>query len=238
ADYLLIDDDGQFGGGSPRALERYAPVLESEGLPPLNGADGGSIVVDGQRLDFTRFKASPQDASLLLFEPRPGAAGEIRPASAVAEPPVADPLLPMGLPPAAPVADLPVAEEHWPEPPHPATTGGLTSLFDRLLDHEPLYRPLEPETELSTPQPPATKAPAAIAGGDTAEPAAGAPDEAGREATPVAAASVTAAGPQAAPDAEAMWPTTGEDDTSVAAPAPAEPLAEAPVPPQQAAPEA
>jgi len=232
ADYLLIDDDGQFGGGSPRALERYAPVLESEGLPPLNGADGGSIVVAGQRLDFTRFKASPQDASLLLFEPLPGAAGEIRPASAVAEPPVAEPLLPMGLPPAAPVADLPVADEHWPEPPHPATVGGLTSLFDRLLDHEPLYRPLEPENELAPHEPPTADEPVAAAAADanTAETS----SEAGSEAMAVEAQAVADV-PEAARRDEAVFPVTGEDGTPAAPPAP---VAEVPVPPQEPAPEA
>lgn len=161
ADYLLIDDDGQFSGGSRRALERYAPLLESEGLPPLDGTERGSIEVEGRQLDFTRFKASPQDASLLLFEPLPAANGA-PPAPTVTEAPVAEPLLPMGLPPVAPAPDMPVTEEPLPEPsPNPAT-GGLTSLFDRLLDHEALYTPLDPPDDVARHAP---------VEGDTAAPA-------------------------------------------------------------------
>ncbi|HTM95210.1 MAG TPA: hypothetical protein VL100_05275, partial [Croceibacterium sp.] len=114
AEFLLVSDDSQIAGGSRQALERFAPIIESEGLPEL--ADDRAVVeLDGEELRLTRFTASPQDAMLLLFEPlseapaparqtiaavrdeegvtEAGAEPEIEP-----DPMVEEPLLPMGLP--------------------------------------------------------------------------------------------------------------------------------------------
>jgi len=172
ADYLLIDDDSHIAGGSPHALGRYAPLLESEGLPPLDADDRGSLSLDGARIAFTRFKASPQDASLLLFEPPaatvltaavlPAGVDELplpaepMPPQQVSEPVPAEPLLPMGLPPTPPAAAPALAtEERWAEPlgEPQVTARGLTSLFDRLLDDSALFAPLRPDEDFVPPEP-------------------------------------------------------------------------------------
>jgi signal transduction histidine kinase len=165
SEYLLIDEDGQVAGGSSRALDRFAPHLESEGIPELNDAGTGEISLDGETLDLTRFKASPQDAQLLLFEPpnsAPRTIDEVRSAEGIIEldtvpdvppdyEPPAEPLLPIGLPP----VELPDAEEstedHWVEPfvePHHEAGAGLTSLFDRLAGHDELYTNLTPDDDV------------------------------------------------------------------------------------------
>ena len=120
-DYVVIDDDGQIAGGSQRALERYVPFIESEGLPEPEGAGGdGEVRIDGVPLVMTRFRASPRDASLLLLEPVAAAAdaGNVKsaldkPAAAISED-IAEPLLPMGLPPAPPApAANDSGADHW-----------------------------------------------------------------------------------------------------------------------------
>jgi signal transduction histidine kinase len=156
SDYILVDDDGQIAGGSRRALERYAPYLESEGIPDLPDSETGEASIAGETLTLTRFKASPRDAVLLLFEggvPRRSisdvrADEGLRSVEAAEAQPPDEPLLPMGLPPAEPVAEPPAEpvtlEDHWVEPfePRPQVPG-LSNLFDRLADDEGLYAPLE-----------------------------------------------------------------------------------------------
>ena len=68
SDYILIDDDGQVAAGSERALVRYAPWLESEGIPDLPAAGTGPVTIGDETLTLTRYNASPRDALLLLFE--------------------------------------------------------------------------------------------------------------------------------------------------------------------------
>ncbi|WP_055048182.1 sensor histidine kinase [Devosia sp. A16] len=173
AEFLLVSEDGQIAGGSRHALEHYGPIIESEGLP-AEGAD--AIELAGQPLQLTRFKASPHDAMLLLFEPRsgtPAAAPQIAdiradegivaledafplPAPGVPEP---EPLLPMGLPPLERADDEPaIAEEdNWvePIPAAPEVPGTLASLFDRLADDGGLYTALNPGDEHFAGPPPA-----------------------------------------------------------------------------------
>ncbi|MDR3476159.1 MAG: PAS domain-containing sensor histidine kinase [Devosia sp.] len=151
AEYLLVDDDTQFASGSRQALERYAPVIESEGMPLLSAEGHGVLEIGGAAIGFTRFKASPQDASLLLFD-SPGEQGRAAQEPPASEVEPVEPLLPIGLLPAEgpqPQPPVATAEEHWIEPlgdpSHVA--GGLSSLFDRLLDDSALFEPLRPDED-------------------------------------------------------------------------------------------
>ncbi len=156
SDYLLIDDDGQIAGGTERALLRYAPHLESEGLPNLHDEGAAPAKIDDEMLTVTRFKASPRDAMLLLFESADAPQAsieEIRAEEGLSrEEPADEPLLPMGLPdvPAGPMAEetAETAEEPWVEPFEPRPEiAGLSSLFDRLAEDDGLYTPLTENDE-------------------------------------------------------------------------------------------
>ncbi|HEY9012610.1 MAG TPA: hypothetical protein VIN06_16510, partial [Devosia sp.] len=125
SDYLLIDEDGQVAGGTERALEHYAPQLESEGLPELPDEGSGEISVGGARLTVTRFKASPHEAVLLLFEGDPPAASiaEIRADEGLREREVdeehthPEPMLPLGIAPVEhPQPQAGENDENWVEP--------------------------------------------------------------------------------------------------------------------------
>jgi PAS domain S-box-containing protein len=160
-EFLLVSEDGQIAGGSPYAIEAYGPIIESEGLP-IAAAEGRAELA-GQSLQVTRFRASPHDAMLLLFEGAaiPAAAaptiadiraedGETPEDTEPALEPIIEPepLLPLGLPPAEP-ADTPALPEHdhWVEPIPASPTGNLSSLFDRLADDQELYAPLSAADE-------------------------------------------------------------------------------------------
>lgn len=161
SDYILIDDDGQIAAGSDRALERYAPWLESEGVPDLPESGTGTISLGDETVTLTRFAASPRDALLLLFEgaaERPATIDDVRAeeglrtVEAAELAPVDEPQLP-GLPPAEKTepevpAETATLEDHWVEPfePRPAVPG-LSNLFDRLADDEGLYTPLNESDE-------------------------------------------------------------------------------------------
>ncbi|OEO32172.1 hypothetical protein VW23_012890 [Devosia insulae DS-56] len=163
AEYLLVSEDGQIAGGSRHALEHFAPIIESEGLP--HDAESAEVTLAGDTMLLTRFKASPHDAMLLLFERHAAAALEIAdvraeegviaredapalPPRTVPEP---EPLLPMGLPPVEHADDEPVIaeEDNWvePIPAAPDVPGTLASLFDRLADDGGLYTALSPGDE-------------------------------------------------------------------------------------------
>ena len=152
--YLLLGVEGQVAAGSPIALERYAPMMGS-GVPPVDEHDQGQLTAGEEPVGFTRYRASPAGATLLLFAPGANTATQLAPlarATPAATPP-AEPLLPMGLPPLPLPPQAPViADDHWvaplPEPALPAS-GGLTSLFDRLADHEALYSPLSTDEEFA-----------------------------------------------------------------------------------------
>jgi len=180
-EFLLVSDDSQIAGGSSRALERYAPIIESEGLPELAG-DSGMAELAGEQVQLTRFTASPHDAMLLLFE----AAGDAAPAShetiaeirreeggadtredseaVLPEPVNEEPLLPMGLPDAEnaePATATAPAEEPWVEPIPASETqphGTLSTLFDRLADDPDLYTALGAQDETFAGPPPALPA--------------------------------------------------------------------------------
>lgn len=171
-EFLLISEDGQIAGGSRHAIEHFAPIIESEGLPHDAEAAEVSFVDETARL--TRFKASPHDAMLLLFERHaepPEAAPQIADVRAeegvitredvpapprVAEP---EPLLPMGLPPLEHADDEPLIaeEDNWvePIPASPEVPGTLASLFDRLADDGGLYTALRAGDEHFAGPPPA-----------------------------------------------------------------------------------
>jgi signal transduction histidine kinase len=174
AQYLLVSDDGQIVGGSRRALERYAPIIESEGLPELAG-DSGDATIGDETLQLTRFVASPHDALLLLFEDGiaattpeqtidlvredeglSDAADEI---AFTAEPVTDEPLLPIGLPEETTSAVTPdtSVEDHWVEPIPEAPAqpvGTLSTLFDRLADDPELYTALGAQDETFSGPPP------------------------------------------------------------------------------------
>ncbi len=177
ADYLLVSDDGQIAGGSGRALERLAPIIESEGLPEATD-DGGTVVLGDETVHLTRFTASPHDAILLLLE-KPGIAAPdrtsiaaVRDAEGVAEAideaaftretVIDEPYLPMALPgtglPDPAVAD-PAEDQHdsWvePLPEQPEQPPGtLSTLFDRLADDPELYTALGAQDEVFSGPPP------------------------------------------------------------------------------------
>jgi PAS domain-containing protein len=174
AEFLLISEDGQIAGGSRHALEHYGPIIESEGLP-AEAADA-PIAFAGTKLRLTRFKASPHDAMLVLFEGASAAAETAPPISeiradegmieledALPRPPPGEPepepLLPMGLPPLERADDEPVLaeEDNWvePIPAAPEVPGTLASLFDRLADDGGLYTALSPDDEHFAGPPPA-----------------------------------------------------------------------------------
>lgn len=168
AEFLVINEDGQIAGGSRFALENYAPDLESEGLPQL--PDGGAVAFGDETVTVSRFTASPHDAMLLLFQ-RPAETAhniaEVRAEEGMSDrddvvsapvEDVAEPLLPLGLPPAEQADDEPViaAEDNWVEPiPADAEAPGtLSSLFDRLVDDSSLYTPLTATDEQFAGPPP------------------------------------------------------------------------------------
>lgn len=174
AEFLLISEDGQIAGGSRHALEHYGPIIESEGLPAEAG--DAPIAFAGTDLRLTRFKASPHDAMLVLFERASPAAdpapliSEIRADEGMVEledalprptpgEPEPEPLLPMGLPPLERADDEPVLaeEDNWvePIPAAPEVPGTLASLFDRLADDGGLYTALSPGDEHFAGPPPA-----------------------------------------------------------------------------------
>lgn len=187
AEYLLVGD-GRVAGGSPRGLERFAPAIEQGGFP-LPETDSATVEFDGAPVTITRFKAGPEDASLLLIEAAETNAAQDRIEEARAEEGLAalddrapatgesltpegepvEPLLPMDLPPvedAAAEADTGreigvEEEEYWVEPIEPPAIGpgrSLSSLFDRLADHDELYAPLpdnEPARAAADAEPPA-----------------------------------------------------------------------------------
>jgi PAS domain-containing protein len=158
SEFLLISDDSQVAAGSRGALERYAAQIESEGLPALPPSDSGVVDIGGEAVTLTRYRASPHDALLLLFEPsvvQPPTLEDVR-AEEGADPqvgstavePTQEPLLPLGLEATADeqATAAPEMRENEPEdwveplpPVAPEAPGTLASLFDRLVDDDDLY---------------------------------------------------------------------------------------------------
>lgn len=159
SEFLLISDDSQVATGSRVALERYAGQIESEGLPALPPNDSGVVDFGAEAVTLTRYRASPHDALLLLFEPAAaqeqslddiradeGIDPQVERETVEATP---EPLLPLGLGPEEPVTapSEPASgasgeTEDWVEPLPPAAPdvpGTLASLFDRLAEDDGLY---------------------------------------------------------------------------------------------------
>ncbi|MDP1732085.1 MAG: HAMP domain-containing sensor histidine kinase [Devosia sp.] len=170
-EYLVVED-GKLRGGTRRGMERFGPAIEAAGVPVLPESGSGEVQLAGRPVTLTRFKAGPQDVSLLLIETLDSDAGkgrieDVRAAEGLAV--LADrmaagpeegeePLLPMGLPPIEePVDSSDVdrdrgvgEDEYWAEPIQPPAVGpgrSLSSLFDRLADHDELYAPLPERQE-------------------------------------------------------------------------------------------
>lgn len=170
-EYLLFRG-GQLAGGSRRGLERFGPALQESGTPALSETESARIDLGGVPATVTGFKAGPNDAALLLIEmpevqearieevhveeglaaleERAPAYGQIE-----AEDEATEPLLPLGLPPVEQREDIVpesghgvAEEEYWAEPIEPTAVGpgrSLSSLFDRLAEHDELYAPLPSE---------------------------------------------------------------------------------------------
>ncbi|MEO6396372.1 MAG: HAMP domain-containing sensor histidine kinase [Devosia sp.] len=151
ADYLLIDD-GQIRGGSARAIQDFAPDIEEQGLAALPEGGDGEMVHNGQSVHVTRLRASPQDATLLILERRAVASnGSQEAVSAQLPEPappgateIAEPMLPMGLPPLEEKASVRSDVEEEAIPPRDSS---LTSLFDRLANDAELYTNLSDEDD-------------------------------------------------------------------------------------------
>lgn len=67
--YLLINEDGQVASGSDDALERYRPLVEGQGLPAFDSNGTARLDAGDAATLLRRFRASPGDALLVLFEP-------------------------------------------------------------------------------------------------------------------------------------------------------------------------
>ena len=210
SDYLLLDGTGEIAGGSPRAITTFGPVMVDGRLPSTREDGDGVLPLGDGEVPFTRFKAGPGGATLLVF------AGPEQPSSAetasdaVSAPPPAprEPLLPLGLPPlpSEPQAARPPIEDDWVEPLREPPGRGLTSLFDRLADDSALFAPLRPDEDFVPPggaptpghvpavfaaaaameaeQPPTAETAAVPGASEAAQPAA---EAAGAPATPAAA---------------------------------------------------
>ena len=143
SEYLLIEADGDIKGGSAAALQRYAAVVQREGLPEA-AAEGYEFEHEGRSVTATLFEAAGGGSALLLLEPQADAGPsmeEIRAEEGLAHLEVTsvEAQLPIGLPP-------PVDEDAPEAAARPAEKRSLSALFDRLADHEELYSEL-PSTE-------------------------------------------------------------------------------------------
>jgi signal transduction histidine kinase/PAS domain-containing protein len=135
SEYLLINEDGQIASGSPGATDAYAPQIESEGLPPLDDGESGVFPFGAAHVSVGRYRASPQDAMLLVFggealasaQPEPGVA----PVVAIEDP--GPEVKAQSFEDAAPASISP-------RPGNP--TQSLAELFDALMVDKGLYEPL------------------------------------------------------------------------------------------------
>jgi len=178
SDYLLVNEDGQIATGSPAAAERYAPQIESEGLPPLAEGDSGTFLIGGQQVALSRFRASPQDAMLLVFTAAETSLPAVDRAEAAPSAPIA--IFDIGpeveasefdapakdLQPEAPVggtASEPLGPRQTISPWPGGSTQSLSELFDALMVDEGLYEPLGPADEHFAGPPPDLPPPAPAA---------------------------------------------------------------------------
>lgn len=158
AEFLIVDDDSRIAGGSGHALAAYAPLIESEGIPQLPDDDVGMADLAGDKVMLARFRASPNDAILLVFwQPNKGEAGGL-PAPVLDETIIDDrePPLPLGLPSTPSLPVQPLSEsDNWVEPiPDEPDRRSLSSLFERLADDAGLFTPLTTADEQFVGPPP------------------------------------------------------------------------------------
>jgi signal transduction histidine kinase len=161
AEWLLVTPHGEVAGGSEGA-EDLAGAIGHERLAALSAERSGQFEIEGLAVTVTRFKASPSDHHLLLFERAAARIAAVRAEEGIAaneqaavspvDEPMApkiesppEPLLPMDLPahPAPTAADEAeplLADEATPRQ-------SLSSLFDRLAGHESLYGELSAADE-------------------------------------------------------------------------------------------
>ena len=194
--YLLLDEHARVAAGSAEAVAELAPLVASHGLPAFDSDGNGVIETDTGPRQILCLKASPRHARLLLtesatLEQAPRAADEAAAHPMPAEPPapVAEPMLPLGLPPLPP----PEAEPETAEAPAPAA-GALASLFDRLMDDRALYTPLGPDEDFLPPPvtpKPSTSTPIPSAAPPADQPAADVPQHAVIGAEPQVAVEAT-----------------------------------------------
>lgn len=146
SDFLLLDADGHVMGGSERGIAVYAPHFDSQAIAALPADEASVVSIADQPVRVSRFQASPDEATLLLFETTDAdAASESPDVPTPHETDNGEPPLPLGLPDAARPAD-PATQPNdaWVEPiPQPEPMEGrLSSLFDRLAEDDGLYAPL------------------------------------------------------------------------------------------------
>lgn len=169
-EYLVVTEAGIVTDGSPLGRERYAAIIENQGVPE---ADEATMEIAEAAVTFTKLKASPKGDLLLLIESEavddtaPPTVADVRAEDGLAAldpqpPPVTlaseadEPLLPMGLAPVeqpAPSADPLPDDEPWVLEPLTQSGERLSSLFDRLAGHDSLYGELSAADEHFVPPP-------------------------------------------------------------------------------------
>jgi hypothetical protein len=142
SDYLFVEQDGEVSGGSAGALGRYAPLLQREGLLGIDDLESHELELDGAGLMVTRFASATGGTALLLLEPRQQPAPTIEEVRAEEglEATSAEAQLPLGLPAPEDIAETPDADA--------GEERSLSTLFDRLADHEELYAELPPAEDV------------------------------------------------------------------------------------------
>lgn len=163
-EWLLIDREGTPLDGSPWARAELPVRLAAGELLALGAEGHNRLRWPDHQIDIARYRASPQDATLLLLTLSPADATPemaTAPAEAV-EDQQAEPL-PIAEPPVAPTEPAPPAAPEAPASPAPlAEPPSLSGLFDRLAEDSELFAPLPPlETTTEAPFP--TLAPEPIA---------------------------------------------------------------------------
>lgn len=144
-EWLLIDRDGGALDGSPWARAELPSRLAATELLALGAEGHNRLRWPDHQIDVARYRASPQDATLLLLTLTPAGAEpaiEAMPAEAVEEPvSLPEPPLAPAEPEALPALDTPLA----PAAPEPAIEPpSLSGLFDRLAEDSELFAPLPP----------------------------------------------------------------------------------------------
>ena len=173
--WLLLTPEGGVAGGTPGVVDQLGGEIDGDTIAGLSADGAAEIELGGGQALVSRFKASPQDHQLLLIEREAPRIDEVRAEDGLAaaddlgQPaPAGEPLLPMDLPAEpSPVPPEPTATEPSDDAPVKPESGVLlSSLFDRLAEHESLFGDLTAADEHFLPPPARIQAAAA----DAAEP--------------------------------------------------------------------